>query len=238
METGRTREKTDENPQENSANTNSWSGLREFLLAEWKFCTTVPSMDETKTSNNEQAVLRPDSNAFGRLNWKWMLALGILFIVMGTAGLGMSIALSLVTAMMFGVLLLISGTFQVFDAFGRKGWKGIVWHVLIGLLYIAAGIATVVNPAATSVVLTAILAGMFISVGLFRVILALTNRDAGGWFWLLLAGLAALVLGGLLLAKWPVSGLFAIGLFVAIELIMQGWTLVVLSMAARRCSTC
>jgi uncharacterized membrane protein HdeD (DUF308 family) len=96
----------------------------------------------------------------------------------------------------------------------------------------------VVNPAATSVVLAAILAGMFISVGLFRVILALTNRDAGGWLWLLLAGVAALVLGGLLLAKWPVSGLFAIGLFVAIELIMQGWTLVVLSMAARRCATC
>jgi uncharacterized membrane protein HdeD (DUF308 family) len=189
-------------------------------------------MDESLTPKSTQTNIA--ANPFGSLNWKWLLALGILFIVLGAVGLGMSFALTLVTAMMFGVLLLVSGAFQIFDAFGRKGWKGIVWHVLIGLLYLAAGVATVVNPVAASTFLTAMLAGMFIAVGLFRVILALTNRDAGGWVWLLFAGIAAVVLGGLLLAHWPVSGLFAIGLFVAIELIMQGWTLVILSMAARR----
>lgn len=193
-------------------------------------------MDQSLTpkTDNTAAVTTAKPSPFGQLNWKWMLGLGILFIVLGTVGLGMSFALTLATAMMFGILLLVSGTFQVFDAFGRKGWKGIIWHVLIGLLYLAAGAVTVANPIAASTFLTAMLAGMFIAVGFFRIILAFTNREASGWFWLLLGGIAALVLGGLLIAKWPISGLFAIGLFVAIELIMQGWTLVILSMAARR----
>jgi len=191
-------------------------------------------MHQSLFPETDQESANPNLSAFGQLNWKWMLGLGILFIILGTVGLGMSFALTLATALMFGILLLVSGSFQIIDAFGRKGWNGIVWHVLIALLYLAAGVATVTNPVATSTILTAVLAGMFIAAGLFRIILALTNRDADGWFWLLLTGIAALVLGGLLLARWPVSGLFAIGLFIAIELIMQGWTLVILSMATRR----
>jgi uncharacterized membrane protein HdeD (DUF308 family) len=187
-----------------------------------------------ETSLDSQAgSATPNSGALGRLHWKWMLGLGILFIVLGIIGLGMSFALTLATALAFGILLILSGALQIFDAFGRTGWKGIVWHVLIGLLYLAAGVSTVTNPVAASALFTALLAGMFIAVGIFRIILAWTNRQHRGWIWMLIAGLAALVLGGLLLAHWPVSGLFAIGLFIAIELLMQGWTLVLLALAAR-----
>ena len=165
-----------------------------------------------------------------------MLGLGILFILLGMVGLGMTFALTLASALAFGVLLILSGAFQIFDAFGRAGWKGIVWHALIGLIYLAAGLSTVSNPVAASALFTALLAGMFIAVGSFRIVLAWTNREHAGWTWMLFAGIGALLLGGLLLAHWPVSGLFAIGLFIALELLLQGWTLVILSLAARRCA--
>jgi uncharacterized membrane protein HdeD (DUF308 family) len=40
-------------------------------------------------------------------------------------------------------------------------------------------------------------------------------------------------LGILIWRQWPLSGLWVIGLFVGIEMIMYGWTLVMLSMVAR-----
>ena len=45
---------------------------------------------------------------------------------------------------------------------------------------------------------------------------------AAGWYWPLLSGLASILLGGMIVAQWPASGLWVIGLFLAIELIVNG----------------
>jgi uncharacterized membrane protein HdeD (DUF308 family) len=37
----------------------------------------------------------------------------------------------------------------------------------------------------------------------------------------------------LIFSEWPVSGIWVIGLFIAIELIVHGWSLVALALAAR-----
>lgn len=44
-------------------------------------------------------------------HWGWLLALGILFIVLGTVALGMSVAVTVATVLFFGVLLAIGGVF-------------------------------------------------------------------------------------------------------------------------------
>jgi len=46
-------------------------------------------------------------------------------------------------------------------------------------------------------------------------------------------GIAAIVLGALIAADWPGSSFFVIGLFIAIELIVNGWTMIALALAAR-----
>ena len=43
-----------------------------------------------------------------------------------------------------------------------------------------------------------------------------------------------IILGGLILAEWPYSGLWIIGLFVGIDLIIAGWTWIVVSLAAKK----
>jgi uncharacterized membrane protein HdeD (DUF308 family) len=65
---------------------------------------------------------------FGDLkkNWGWLLALGILSVLLGTAGLGMTFGLTLASVQLFGILLLAGGVFQFFDAFKCKGWKGTI----------------------------------------------------------------------------------------------------------------
>jgi uncharacterized membrane protein HdeD (DUF308 family) len=90
------------------------------------------------SASNETAV----AAVFGTLkkNWGWLLALGIVSIVLGTIGLYMTFALTLATVLFFGALILVGGLFQLIQAFSCKGWKSVLGHVLIALLYIAAGI--------------------------------------------------------------------------------------------------
>lgn len=187
---------------------------------------------------NDQETLPSSAShpLFGELskNWGWLLAFGVLSIILGTVGLGMTFGLTLASVLFFGVLLVVGGTFQLVDAFKCRGWKGTLWHALIALLYVAAGLLIVVNPVLASATLTLALAGVLIAVGLARVILAIQHRAQTGWVWLLLAGLISIALGAMIIAKWPASGLWVIGLFVAIELIFNGWAYLFVALAARR----
>jgi uncharacterized membrane protein HdeD (DUF308 family) len=189
-------------------------------------------------SNYNQANLATMQGAvFGELkkNWGWLLALGIASIVLGTLGFYMTFALTLTSVLFFGVLLLVGGLFQLVQAFTCRGWKAVLWHVLIGLLYVAAGIDIIYDPVRASAVLTLVLAGILIAVGVSRIAMAFQLRGAvGGWYWSLLSGLVSILLGGMIIAQWPASGLWVIGLFVAIELVFNGWSTIFVALAARR----
>ncbi len=173
---------------------------------------------------------------FGELknNWGWLLAFGVLSILLGTIGLGMTFGLTLASVLFFGVLLIAGGVAQLIDAFKCKGWKSTLWHVLIALLYVAAGILIVVDPVLASATFTLVLAWILIAVGIMRGVMAFQLRPADGWFWPLLSGIVSIALGGMIIAEWPVSGLWVIGLFVAIELILNGWSYVFVALAARK----
>jgi uncharacterized membrane protein HdeD (DUF308 family) len=185
------------------------------------------------SASDETAV----AAVFGTLkkNWGWLLALGIVSIVLGTIGLYMTFALTLASVLFFGALILVGGLFQVAQAFSCKGWKSVLGHVLIALLYIAAGILIIKDPVLASGVLTLVLAGILIAVGVIRIMMAFQLRGSvSGWYWSLLSGIVSILLGGMIVLQWPVSGLWVIGLFVAVELIFHGWSYVFVALAARK----
>ena len=174
---------------------------------------------------------------FGTLkkNWGWLLALGVVMIVLGTIGLYLTFALTLATVLFFGALILAGGVLQLIHAFSCKGWKSVLGHVLIALLYIAAGALIITDPVLVSGVLTLVLAGILIAVGVIRISMGIQLRKAvAGWYWSLLSGIVSILLGGMIVLQWPVSGLWVIGLFVAIELILNGWSYVFVALAARK----
>jgi uncharacterized membrane protein HdeD (DUF308 family) len=60
---------------------------------------------------------------------------------------------------------------------------------------------------------------------------AFQMKGMPGWVWTLIGGIAAIVLGIMIMNKWPVSDLWVIGMFVAIELIFNGWGIVMAALA-------
>lgn len=172
---------------------------------------------------------------FGDLgkNWGWLLALGLLFLVLGVIGVGMSMALTVVGVLYFGVLLIIGGGIQLVQAFKCKGWKSVSWHVLIALVYVVAGALAVYDPVGAAVGLTLVIAIALLAAGTFRLAMSFQLRPSRGWWWPLVSGLVSIVLGGLIFVQWPVSGLWVIGLFIAIELIVNGWAYIFVALAAK-----
>ena len=166
-------------------------------------------------------------------SWGWLLALGILFVLLGSIGLGMVVGLTLVSVLFLGVLLLIAGCSQLIDVFKSKRWKGVAWHALIAVLYLVGGGVVIYDPFLASTFITALIAWVLIVIGVTRFTMAIVLREAAGWGWLLLAGLTAIVLGVMILMQWPYSGLWVLGLFIAIDLLVNGWTYIFIAFSIR-----
>lgn len=179
---------------------------------------------------NQTMVQVPDSL---RRHTGWLLGLGVLFIVLGAIALGMLVSVTLASIVIIGALLIVAGISQFIDCFQSKGWKAAIWHILIAILYIWAGALIIHDPILASTLITAMLAWLFIAIGLIRFMMAFTLKQSPGWFWLILAGLAAIAMGVIILSSWPVSGLWVIGLLIAVELLVAGWSYVFFAFALR-----
>jgi uncharacterized membrane protein HdeD (DUF308 family) len=79
-----------------------------------------------------------------------------------------------------------------------------------------------------------VIAHSIIAQGVLKAVMAFRMRPHAGWVWMLVAGIAALAVGVLIIAHLPSSAAWAIGLLVGIKLIMSGWAYLLLPMAVAR----
>jgi uncharacterized membrane protein HdeD (DUF308 family) len=167
-----------------------------------------------------------------RRSWGWFLVLGILEIILGTVAVGASFFATLVTVVFFGWLLLVGGILSAGHAFWRKQWKGFFFELATGILYVVAGLMMVGNPLAAAATLTLLIAMFLLIQGIFRIIVALSGH-LEHWGWVMLNGIITAGLGIMIWRQWPSSALWVIGLFIGIEMILYGWSLVMLSLIAK-----
>ncbi|WP_457577506.1 HdeD family acid-resistance protein [Desulfomarina sp.] len=169
--------------------------------------------------------------------WGWLLALGISMLVAGSIGLVMVVAVTLATVLFYGGLLLVGGVFALVHAVRTKEdlWHGKMGHILTALLYILAGVLVLMNPVAASAVFTLLLGGFMLFIGALRIAYGIRCRK-NGWKWLLptLMGLINIIFAVIIASSWPVSGLWVIGLFVSVEMVMNGWLMVLTALAVRK----
>jgi uncharacterized membrane protein HdeD (DUF308 family) len=166
------------------------------------------------------------------VNWGWLLALGILQLVLGIIGLAMTVALTLATVLVFGVFLIIEGIAQIVHTFTARGWKSGMLHLAIAVLYLITGLVIVYNPVAASLSVTLFIGFLFTIMGVIRGVMAFQMKNSKNWGWYVLSAIVSIVLGFMIIAQWPSSAFWVIGLFEAVELIFDGWTSVMIAFAA------
>jgi uncharacterized membrane protein HdeD (DUF308 family) len=167
-------------------------------------------------------------------NWLFFLLWGITLTVLGAVAISAAAFTTLVTVIFLGVLILLSGVVIVIDTFtfwwGK--WAGFFLHLLIGALYLTVGWMLIQSPVEGSVSLTLLLGVFYVLIGVFRFGFSLSAR-LPRWKWGFFNGIISLLLGILILANWPESSLFIIGLFVGIDLLFCGIAYVMTALAAR-----
>ena len=104
--------------------------------------------------------------------------------------------------------------------------------MLAGILYVVVGLLMTEHPTATAAGLTLMVAASLLVGGSLRIAISVVDRFHG-WIWSLCSGIITLLLGVLIWRQWPASGLWVIGLFVGIELMINGWTWVMLALALK-----
>ena len=164
--------------------------------------------------------------------WGWFLAFGIVLLLLGIAAVVRSVAATVATMLFFGWLLVIASAIEVVQAFMVGHWAGFFHHLVAAILFGVVGLMLVTRPVISAEALTIVMAVFFLIGGLFQLIASLAVA-LPGWGWAAADGIITLVLGGLILAQWPASGLWVIGLFVGIDLIFYGSAWIALAAGLR-----
>ncbi len=143
--------------------------------------------------------------------WWVFVVRGVLAILLGIFALTWPLQTVAALVLAFGAVALIDGIFSIATAFaGRKLTED--WWVLLvqGLFGMLVGIVTVLNPAATAVVLLIAIAVWAIGLGLLQIVAAVRLRhEISGEWWLAIGGVAGIAFG-LLLMRNPAGGALAV----------------------------
>jgi uncharacterized membrane protein HdeD (DUF308 family) len=169
-----------------------------------------------------------------RAKWGWILALGIVYVIAGFVALGSVVLATVASVLIVGVMMIVAGVAEIINAFQLKGWGKFLLWALLGALYIVAGFVTFENPLLAAAVLTLLLGASLVVSGIMRIILAFSMKREQPWVWLLLSSIITLLLGLLILAHWPISSVYVLGIFLGVDLVMAGVGWIALSLALRR----
>ena len=154
-------------------------------------------------------------------HWGWFLALGIVIVLLGVGAIVRSVGSTLVSTVFFGWLLVVVSAIEFVDAFMVGKWAGFFVHLLIAILFGVDGVVMLTRPVISAEAATFLMSMFFLVGGIFQLVGSMAAH-LPGWGWQAVDGVVASTLGFLLLAQWPVSGLYAIGLFVGIDLVLFG----------------
>ena len=189
------------------------------------------------TSTTEPTQPFASSSALEPLRAKrgWIIALGIVYLIVGLVALGSIVLATIVSVFVVGIMMLIAGVAEVFHAFQIKTWGRFLLWLLLGALYIIAGFLTFENPLLAAALLTLLLGVSLIVSGIMRIVLAFSMKEGMPWIWVVVSGAITLLLGLIILVHWPVSSLYILGLFLGIDLIFAGagWLAVGFGLARR-----
>jgi uncharacterized membrane protein HdeD (DUF308 family) len=182
--------------------------------------------------NDVQRAVRDALHA----HWVLFLTQGVIMVMLGAVAFVAPTMATIAVDIFVGWLFLISGIFGLAALFAVRTVPGFIWTLITAALSVIVGALLIWKPVEGTFSLTLVLTAFFIVEGIFQIVASFTSRDAipGSWGWMLASGLADLVLAAIIIAGWPLSAGWVLGLIVGVNLVTSGLAVVMAAIAGRK----
>lgn len=180
-------------------------------------------------------TMDPQSSTEIKTATGWVIALSVGLILLGILAILMPGIASAIFTSAIGWIALISGVLQLVQAFQARAIRALGLSLGVGLLYAIAGLYILFNLVKATAVLTLAFGLLFIAEGFLTITMAFTYRAGRSMSWFVaINGIITLILGILVINRWPFSALWLIGLYVGVSLLLSGASLLGSALAARK----
>ncbi len=156
----------------------------------------------------------------------WDVLSGLALILIAALVLGDVVVASVVSVVFLGWTLLLGGIALAVLALFTAG-RGSLWTGLLSsTAYLVIGLVFLRNPKATLLALTLCAGALLVANGITRIVVAV--REPEDRLVVMASGLASVVVGLMILNRWPESALWLLGTLLGIQLLVDGVALLLL----------
>jgi uncharacterized membrane protein HdeD (DUF308 family) len=164
----------------------------------------------------------------------WSILMGVLTAILGVFLIVYPMATATVTTLLIGWVLIFVAIAQIVFALHSQTVGKFFLKILLAVIYGIAGVTLAFFPIAGVATLTIVLGSFLCAYGVVDIVGAFQMRPGDGWGWFLFDGIVTLLLGLLILARWPYSSLWAIGTLVGAAVLTGGIARVMLALKIRK----
>jgi len=162
-----------------------------------------------------------------------LIGTGALSLLGGIIALLNPLEATLTAELLTGYLFIAIGVLMLLSIFADDSWGSRLLSLVLGVAILVIGVNLVSNPLQGVLQLTVVVALLMLFIGVLRIVFAFRMPTAGLKAMLILSGIVSLALGAMILTSFPFSAAVVLGILLAIELISNGISLIVLGLAAR-----
>jgi uncharacterized membrane protein HdeD (DUF308 family) len=167
-------------------------------------------------------------------HWRLFTVQGVLLVILGMIAVAAPQLAAVFTSAFIGWFLFFSGIFRTFSLIRSTRAPGYWSSLLLAVLTAIVGFIMAWYPLDGAVTLTMLLTAYFIVHGIATFILAFSVKgETGRWVLLLISGLIDFLLAGLVIARWPSTALWVLGLFVGINMLLTGFAFIFAALGVR-----
>jgi uncharacterized membrane protein HdeD (DUF308 family) len=164
----------------------------------------------------------------------WSIFMGVITAALGVFLIVYPLATAAITTVLLGWALVLVGIAQFVFALHSQTIGKFFLKILLGVLYGVAGIVMAFFPIEGLAALTVILGILLLAYAGVATATAFQVRPVEGWGWFLFDAAVSLLIGILILAKWPSSSFWAIGTLVGVAVLMGGISRIMIAAKIRK----
>ncbi|MEQ1559912.1 MAG: DUF308 domain-containing protein [Methyloglobulus sp.] len=187
-------------------------------------------MNSTDTIATELAHMQHKMLVYLQAHWRLFLIEGIIFILLGVSAVVIPQFFSVVIVIFLGWIIVLAGAIQVSRVLFLRNMPGFGLWLSLGVLQIVVGYLLIADPIVGVFTLTMMMALFFAFEGITKMYWSYKLRPLPDWNYAFFSGVTALVFAVIILIFWSETAHWVLGLFVGINMIVMGWSMVKMSL--------